>query len=302
MCYDGQAFLISPETVEFIWELTMGHPGATRAVLDILLHDEGVRPFRQWQKTVPHAVCMKVVNDDRAFFGKLLKSACGFKRSLPRRKDLTPEDVTRVHSALSQPHTTGDLAQVVYIFPTHIHRRYFERLVLPMAFPFSYDGPKSVVIGAIKRFSRQSLLSAGRIGPGAMIRPAEAQYQDELYRTCYELLGGVHLTSEWAGSSTGRIDFQIKSQHWGIEIVRDGLNLQEHLDRFELGGVYGPLISSGEVVAYTVVYCRSPGSPRPRTLRGNTNLLYAIFSQGFSSCKILDNKLDLIEPPFPLFQ
>jgi hypothetical protein len=36
----GQAFLISPETVEFIWELTMGHPGATRAVLDILLHDE----------------------------------------------------------------------------------------------------------------------------------------------------------------------------------------------------------------------------------------------------------------------
>jgi hypothetical protein len=152
-----------------------------------------------------------------------------------------------------------------------------------------------------------------------MIRPVEAQYQDELYRTCYELLGGVHLTSEWAGSSTGRIDFQIKSQHWGIEVVRDGLNLQEHLDRFELGGVYGPLISSGEVVAYTVVDCRSPRSPRPRTLRGkcakigdckhlfssytgNTNLLYAIFSQGFASCKILDNKLDLIEPPFPLFQ
>lgn len=47
---------------------------------------------------------------------------------------------------------------------------------------------------------------------------------------------------------------------WGIECVREGCKLQEHIDRFREGGRYYPWIASGQMLRenYKVVcYCHS---------------------------------------------
>ena len=60
--------------------------------------------------------------------------------------------------------------------------------------------PKDLCIDVLRKFSRNSLISAGRgIGAGAVSRPVEALYQNEFYRACAVLLGDVYLTPEWAG-------------------------------------------------------------------------------------------------------
>src|SRR4051794_31286783 len=91
---------------------------------------------------------------------------------------------------------------------------------------------------ALRNFSRASLNSAGP-GLGTAGKVMEAQYHDEFYRACYVLLGNhVYLTSEWSGSSSGRVDFQIKPVRWAIECVRDGDRIEEHIARFRPGGRY----------------------------------------------------------------
>jgi hypothetical protein len=65
----------------------------------------------------------------------------------------------------------------------------------------------------IREFKPGGLKSDGQgLGPGALPRPLEAQYQDEFYRACYTLLGNIYLSSEWSGKEkTGRVDFLVKS-------------------------------------------------------------------------------------------
>lgn len=159
--------------------------------------------------------------------------------------------------------------------------RYIEHLLIPPTFPKCFTSPLDLTVAAIRNFSRQSLMMAGRtLGPAAVLRPSEAQYQDELYRACYDLLGAVHLTSEWPGSSRGRIDFQVKSKRWGFEVVRDGANLDEHLSRFGRGGIYEPLLQSQEIQEYVVVDFRSPTAPRPKP---RSKLVQAITYSFFNS-------------------
>ena len=122
----------------------------------------------------------------------------------------------------------------------------------------------------MREFSRVSLSSVERgIGPGAINRPLEAQYQDEFYRACYSELG-VYLTSEWSGSSlVGRVDFHIKDVKWVIECVRDGDKIDEHIERFQQGGRYFKWITSGEIKDYIILDFRTS---KPRKARSRLYL------------------------------
>ena len=118
------------------------------------------------------------------------------------------------------------------------------------------------------KFSKVSLRSAGPgLSVGAVKRPLEAQYQDEFYRACYEVLdGNAYLTSEWAGdSSRGQVDFQIKSVKWAIECVREGNDLDDHIARFQPGGRYHKWMISGEIQEYIILDFRKS---KPRKVRG----------------------------------
>ncbi|KAL1963981.1 hypothetical protein VTN77DRAFT_7656 [Rasamsonia byssochlamydoides] len=79
-------------------------------------------------------------------------------------------------------------------------------------------------MSAVLRFSRTALNNGeGTLGSGAVPRPLEAVYQDELYRTCFSLLGNIYISSEWSGKDkNGRVDFLVCQVNWAIECVRDG--------------------------------------------------------------------------------
>ena len=78
-----------------------------------------------------------------------------------------------------------------------------ESLLGPMAPAFPLDKHPSLqglCFSAIANFSRNSLASARRgFSTGALPRPVEAQYQDELYQACYAATCSLG-TSEWTGT------------------------------------------------------------------------------------------------------
>jgi hypothetical protein len=147
-----------------------------------------------------------------------------------------------------------------------------------------FSSIEDICFAAVRAFSRVSLSSIERgIGPGAVSRPLEAQYQDEFYRACHSELN-VYLTSEWSGSSlVGRIDFYIKDMKWVIECVRDGDKIDEHIERFQQGGKYHKWIISGEIKEYIILDFRTS---KPRKARSR---LYLSVSLGLMHANRLDH-------------
>lgn len=76
----------------------------------------------------------------------------------------------------------------------------------------------------IRSFSRASLVSNEEmLGTCTLQRASEAQYQDEVYRASYEILGRQIYHSEWSPAGLdGRVDFQVVSMKWSIECLRAG--------------------------------------------------------------------------------
>lgn len=82
-------------------------------------------------------------------------------------------------------------------------------------------------------------IKSAQMGPHETL-PPEAQYADELYHCLHKVTNEkciVHL--ELSYTNAGRIDFFLKDNLWGIELLREGDRLQEHLDRFKGKGKYG---------------------------------------------------------------
>lgn len=119
-------------------------------------------------------------------------------------------------------------------------------------FPFhTYPDISSICLRILRRFSKEMLCTcrtrnSQKLGPSGRIRPPEACFQDEFYRCFWEETGSdIGISSEWCGSSKGRIDFLISQVGWGFELLRDASRLEEHCGRFKPGGQYHPWIQQG---------------------------------------------------------
>ena len=192
--------------------------------------------------------------------------------------------------------------------------RYAEILLNSSApeFPLrDFFSVRDFCFAALRKFSRTLLFSSGPdLRAGAEEPPVEAQYKHELTRGCYLALDcELHLTVEWKGpSSGGRVDFLIKSVKWAIDCVRDGDRLEDHISRFQPGGLYYPMIESGEFRDYILLDFRTS---MPRKARGkftfssdsSTNayqsddvpfLYFIVYSDNYATYEIYDAKLNLV--------
>ena len=110
----------------------------------------------------------------------------------------------------------------------------------------------------MRQFSRRNLRAVTRFGVGALIRPVEATYQDEFYRSLHTVLGyAMDVTSEWSPDGVGRIDFRLGSVGWGIELLREGDRLHDHCQRFTTRGAYGEWIRQGLLQDWLIIDCRT---------------------------------------------
>ena len=274
---------LSDELKEHLWKMTSGHPGAVRALLNILKNHAVIRPFRKGHKIVPLDVGLEILEDITKLDDSLLVSV--FSRSWPKLVYIQEDPALALY--LEQVVATGGLRakqqnkreqdicqrrgwlhtevltvrlrhnhvgkEAVYIFPKPLHHRLLENYFTVHDFPINLFGSvKELVMASLKFFQRINL-SQTRVRTGGLA--VEAGYQDELYRACWELLGKkLHLTSEYSPPGySGRIDFFVQSSKWGIELVRNGDRLKGHIEQFLSNGRYHPWILKGLMKEYILV-------------------------------------------------
>ncbi|KAL1966800.1 hypothetical protein VTN77DRAFT_3765 [Rasamsonia byssochlamydoides] len=293
--------------------ITCGQPAAVRAILDGLSCSPLYWSFRKSSQQIPLDNALEFLENDRTMVSLFEDSPHGFVRGLPTEKVLRDkaiaqflrktvasnesEDDPETNKALDVCYRNGWLhaqltadERTVYVFPTRIHRRYMEHMLSTKVPPFPlrrFQTLKDLCLAIVQEFKPAALREIHT-------RPLEAQYQDEFYRACYELLEGhLYLNSEWTGQKIGgRVDFYVRQVQWAIECLRDGNNIEEHIARFCEGGRYHKWIQTGEIREYIILDFRRI---QPCKKRSNDKLYYVVFSEDYTSYQFYNANLDVLD-------
>jgi hypothetical protein len=272
------------------------------------------------------------------FFSQLETKAGIFMKGLPRKTDLRKPPIAHIFSNVlrdssivrSEPTTEEDDpallecfrkgwlhadksrgSKTVYIFASPLHQMFVEWKLQDYAtiIPFESNSILQLALEVIAGFSPRLLSAERRIGSGSIQRPAEAQYQDEFYRCCHMYSNGSLITFPEYGTQKGRVDFYIPSKNWGVELLRDGDQLEEHWSRFSEAGAYGATLSLSD---YIILDFRKTMPKRAHhsmciicqfiylfvklTLHtGMRKLYHVVFSQDDHEVSILDHMLEVVD-------
>ncbi|WEW54602.1 hypothetical protein PRK78_000022 [Emydomyces testavorans] len=311
-------FPLDEDARQFLFDLTNGHPGAVdglferiyKLTIESQFYETDVRhlDFRLITKDL----VVKSLEDEPKVIASLVGSSFG--RSLPSRKCLTNPTIKTLRTAQENGFVELDLqdegieicyqngwlhaeedkitGRVVCVFPSRVHEKYIEfelGNMAPRPFPFhKYPSIEALGRATIENFSRQNLKHCmdGKLVTAAKLRPHEATYQDEFYRSFTTLLGcGIPITSEWA-QGEGRIDFRIIQPGWGFELLREGSRLDEHCARFEPRGTYSSYINAGLITDWLILDCRISS---PKSYGKNAKLWRVVFTNDYTSVKVLNH-------------
>jgi len=99
----------------------------------------------------------------------------------------------------------------------------------------------------------------------------------------------VVLSSEYSEMTAGRVDFFIRERRWAIECIRDGNQVEEHLERFKMGGTYWGLVMHDRVI----IDFRTKSKPIKR--RDDPKFYTVVFDEDYMFCRVYDNDCELTE-------
>ncbi|KAJ7224066.1 hypothetical protein GGX14DRAFT_556954 [Mycena pura] len=112
------------------------------------------------------------------------------------------------------------------------------------------------IIEVVRNLSSDALALAHRHTSGPLGTPSilEAQWQNEVYRCAYKVTGGsgMWFSPEFGTPKTaanGRIDFYVGTKKWGMEILREGDGMDEHVVP---GAAYHKWITTGAITEYVI--------------------------------------------------
>jgi len=144
-------------------------------------------------------------------------------------------------------------SEIRYFFPSPLHQALVEGLLCSSRnASIPEENIQDFVVSVCCRMSPGNLDAARPIGAAYIQRPTEGRHGDEFYRACSDYAASSIITLSEFGSSEGRIDFFVPSKRWGIEILRDGDQMEVHNDRFA-SGVYGKWIDGGVMEDYIML-------------------------------------------------
>ncbi|KAJ6542577.1 hypothetical protein B0H19DRAFT_1267825 [Mycena capillaripes] len=194
---------------------------------------------------------------------------------------------------------------VVVEFPSPFHRSRLSLLLVGDTEPSAEIEAMTLeqfVFHVVRAFSSNALAKAKRHTAGSQGKPSvpEAQWHNEIYRSAYQVTGGgrgLWLSPEFgtpkSAMKSGRIDFFITgSKQWGIEVLREGDRIDEHLDRFLPGGAYSDWITKGDLKQYVVLDFRTKSQPREKI--PNHPTYHITFTPDFQNFAIMDSELNLL--------
>ena len=158
--------------------------------------------------------------------------------------------------------------KMVYVLPSPLHRAYYEWKLLPSSTEYKFTTLLDMTIKVIQAFQPSQLSNPPRrVGISGAVRPPEAAYQDEFYRSIFTITKGcVRVSSEFSsakGAGLGCIDFFIPSAKWGIELLRDGNNVEEHSSCFSTEGPYGPWLKYSDMSDFIILDFRATRVNKP---------------------------------------
>jgi hypothetical protein len=179
-----------------------------------------------------------------------------------------------------------------FFFPTSLHRWYVEWKL------FGHREPRTPLVINIKEFIKQvisrfdpRILSTERRTGSSTQQMSEAQYQSEFYRCSHAYSHGSLLSFPEFEMATGRVDFYVPSKKWGVELLRDGNQLEEHSGRFSRSGAYDGTLAIDD---YIILDCRKtePRKPHQREYLCASHILclFLISMKTLKSCIMLSSR------------
>ena len=148
------------------------------------------------------------------------------------------------------------------------------------------EGLSSFVRRLIERLEPERLqLSESRSVEGNLVY--ERQYQNEFYKAACTITPKDVVLSPDVGplyGARGFLDFLLSPLGWGFELLRDGSNLEEHVERFGIGGAYDKLVQDKVVVQYVILDFRM--KPLGQTVQANSSICHIVFSNGFNTATL----------------
>ena len=134
----------------------------------------------------------------------------------------------------------GMLYETGYLFPSSLHQWFVQWKLSETLADITFDEKNLLgfVVEVISHYSPTNLMGNMRVGPGCIQRPPEARYQDEFYRCSHDHSNGSVVTFPEFGLGNGRTDLYIPTKKWGVEILRNGQQLEQHSGRFSRPELY----------------------------------------------------------------
>ncbi|KAJ7225967.1 hypothetical protein GGX14DRAFT_642152, partial [Mycena pura] len=300
--------LLSEDVFQEIFTWSGGHVGTIAFLLDRVQidnkrnQDNGIQcTLSEFHKQTP---THKIIPLFRA-------SNAG--RGLPKPGDLQVRDMAemfhlllrdgriestnlQMKSSVQKAHRNGwiyfDVDSEAYVFASPMHSLSLSWMLTGSPSSITHTKIQDLVFDVVSRFKHSQLFLPYRaVGPPSeQVRPT---YRAEFYRCLHDLAhGGILFTPEFASGSDasrpGRLDFLVHSKKWGIELTREGSDLEEHWNRFE-DGAYEEMKQNDLLDEYILLDCRT--KPVKTAHPDMTRLIHAYFNFQLKTVTFFDNNL-----------
>ncbi|KAM6499703.1 hypothetical protein JOM56_005211 [Amanita muscaria] len=296
---------LHPDLLDLIFDWTVGHVGAVIEMLHVISYQRVPDTRRGVQLTVE---AFHAENPTH----KLVQALAGgaFERGLPKVTELSAQpDVVALFrnllkngaidmnenaadEAIRKCHRHGWIhadwtangAITRYVFPSPIHTMAISWRLEPTNdmphFPSLFD----LAIAAISEFKPSQLHIPLHLSP-------QTSHPNHNIR-----MSSIVLEARVAGC----IDFFIPVVKWGIELTREGNQLDEHSSRFTNSGAYEAWLNSGDMNDYILLDCCTsiPSKQFPEI----QNLFHVVFQDGYKKVDVYDNMTKLVKGSIVLLE
>lgn len=306
---------IDEPLMKMIWEWSDGYVGVVVAFL-ILLREYGRGLYHNRRTFTYDEFC------ERNLVGQLYENMIGhpFVHSLPPQDDL--RDNVRIINIFRQllrdgyidkgdpsvdakalnhchkkawiyeeldPLRLSGSVRTRFVFPFSFHQSWVSHWLGPPEEKIMYPTLYDFCVDVIKNFKSTRLSSPPRrVSATGTERPPGAVYRDEFYRGLFNV-AKVQVSPEFASAKddiSGRVDFFIPSKKWGIELLRDGDQIQNHYDTT---GAYGRWLQGNEMEDFIILDFRVEAVKKDHP--GMPKLYHIRFTQDYGRFEVIDNNL-----------
>ncbi|KAE8378205.1 hypothetical protein BDV26DRAFT_261958 [Aspergillus bertholletiae] len=304
---------IDDEAKRYVFSFTNGHPGGVTETIRFLCNN-----YRASMKSDKIFIISKqrvidILDGKEELYFKFLENS-GASRCFPRAeglkiaiRDILCEIAERGNIIWNQTlelencyrngwvHRMigGNNYDEIAVLPSRLHEKWIQHLIGKdrKALPPHFTNLTQLCMKTLSEFSTMNLRhsTAGKnLSTAAQPKPMEAQYQDEFYRAFNKVAGrGVPISTEWARTISGRVDFFIPEKKWAIELLRDYNQVDNHIKRFKEGGQYFQWLETKAVNDWIIINCTTTA---PTAVYNESRLFHAVFQRDFTGLQIFNHK------------